>query len=196
LVETLEEFRFGARVLRDLAKAAQVVQRETPPPAVFQWESIPEEALTDKRADLAEYGIELDAVSESIDIFLRQVLTDGLRPFRPRLIYGRMGLGVDETAEASSRRLDEVVADELLEAPLYAVCCLELFNHLVERAQVKLCANERCGRLFARQRGRAEQGQYRLRGVKYCSTYCARAQAQRTYRRRLSDGANSAGESR
>ena len=207
LVETLEEFRFGARVLRDLVTAARIVQLDIPP-ATVQWESIPEEALKDKRADLADYGIELDAAGESVDIFLRQVLTDGLRPFQPRLIYAD-GVGVDELTDASGvtedeasddlveepLALDEVVANELLEAPLYAVCCLELFNHLVEHAQVRRCANERCGRPFARQRGRAEHGQYRLRGVKYCSTYCARAQAQRAYRRRLGGATSPAGES-
>jgi hypothetical protein len=210
LVETLEEFRFGARVLRDLVTAAGIAQAEAPPAAV-RWESIPDDALNDKRAELAEYGIELDAAGEAMDIFLRQVLKDGLRPFQPRLIYAAEG-AADERSETSfpmkdepstddeasddlvgePLTLDDVLADELLEAPLYAVCCLELFNHIVEHAQVKICANERCGRPFARQRGRAEHGQYRLRGVKFCSTYCARAQAQRAYRRRLSGRASPA----
>jgi hypothetical protein len=167
LVETLEEFRFGARVLRDLVTAARISQAENPP-ATAGWESVPEEALNDKRADLADYGIELDPQGEAIDIFLRQVLTDGLRPFQPRVIYA----------------VDEAAAVEFIEAPLYAVCCLELFNHLVEHAQISVCANESCGRPFVRQRGRAEQGQHRLRGVKYCSKLCARSQAQREYRRR------------
>jgi hypothetical protein len=207
LVETLEEFRFGARVLRDLVKAARIAQLDTPPAAVH-WESVPDEAMNEKRADLAGYGIELDALEESVEIFLRQVLTDGLRPFQPRLLYAYGG-GVDEPTEGSGatedeasddpgqepRRLEDDVANDLVEAPLYAVCCLELFNHLMEHAQVRRCANERCGRPFARQRGRAEHGQYRLRGVKYCSTYCARAQAQRAYRRRLSGSASSAGNS-
>jgi hypothetical protein len=207
LVETLAEFRFGARVLRDLVTAARIARLEAPPPTI-QWESIPEEALEDKRADLADWGIELDALGESVEIFLRQVLTDGLRPFQPRVLYAR-GVGVEQPTEASGAAedealddlveepltRDEVVGGEIFEAPLYAVCCLELFNHLVEHAEVKMCANERCGRPFARQRGRAEHGQYRLRGVKYCSTYCARAQAQRAYRRRLTGSAGSAGGS-
>jgi hypothetical protein len=195
-VETLEEFRFGARVLRDLVTAARIAQLQAPPPAV-QWESIPRDALEDKRAELAEWGIELDAVGESVEIFLRQVLTDGLRPFQPRLIYTdevassepvEKAVAVEDEARdlvGQRLRLDELVANELLETPLYAICCLELFNHIVEGAEVKMCASDRCGRPFARQRGRAERGQYRLRGVKFCSTYCARAQAQRAYRRRL-----------
>lgn len=167
LVETLAEFRLGARVLTDLVMAARISQLDEPPAAV-RWESIPEEAMNEKRADLADWGMEFDAQEEAVEIFLRQVLTDGLRPFHPRVVY----VG----AEA---------ADEFGAAPLYAVCCLELFNHLVEAAQVRVCANDSCRRPFVRQRGRAEQGQHRIRGVKYCSSHCARAQAQRVYRRRL-----------
>jgi hypothetical protein len=166
LVETLEEFRFGARVLRDLLTAARVSQLAEPPTAIG-WKSIPEDALTAKRAELADYGVELDGYDEAIDIFLRGVLTEGLRPFHPRV------LNADDPA------------DSFVDAPLYAVCCLELFNHLVEHVDVKVCANETCGRQFARQRGRAEHGQHRTRGVKFCSNQCARAQMQRAYRRRL-----------
>ncbi|WP_285783264.1 hypothetical protein [Microbispora sp. NBRC 16548] len=67
---------------------------------------------------------------------------------------------------------------------VYSVAFLQLYNHLVENAQVRQCANERCRRPFVRQRGRAEYGQYRTQGVKYCSRDCARAQAQRELRRR------------
>ena len=58
------------------------------------------------------------------------------------------------------------------------------YNHIVERAAYLTCANEPCGRTFVRQEGRAEHGQYRTKGVKYCSATCARAQAQRELRRR------------
>ena len=65
---------------------------------------------------------------------------------------------------------------------VYSVAFLQLYNHLVEGAAVHQCANERCGRAFVRQRGRAEYGQHRTTGVKYCSRECARAQAQRELR--------------
>ncbi|MEU9211185.1 hypothetical protein AB0D27_25395 [Streptomyces sp. NPDC048415] len=67
---------------------------------------------------------------------------------------------------------------------VYSVAFLQLYNHLVEGATVHHCANEPCGRAFVRQRGRAEYGQHRTTGVKYCSRECARAQAQRELRRR------------
>jgi hypothetical protein len=67
---------------------------------------------------------------------------------------------------------------------LYSYCCLELFNHIVEGAEYRVCANETCDKLFVRQEGRAIHRQHRSKGVKYHSPECARAQAQREYRRR------------
>jgi hypothetical protein len=67
---------------------------------------------------------------------------------------------------------------------VYSVSFLQLYNHLVEKAELRQCANEPCRRTFVRQRGRAEFGQHRTSGILYCSRDCARAQAQRQLRRR------------
>jgi hypothetical protein len=68
--------------------------------------------------------------------------------------------------------------------PLYAICALELFNHVIVNAEYRICANENCRRTFVHQQGRSEKGQQRSRGVKFCTAACARATAQRDYRRR------------
>jgi hypothetical protein len=67
---------------------------------------------------------------------------------------------------------------------IYSASFLQLYNHMVEGASVRHCANEPCGRSFVRQRGRARFEQHRTEGIKYCSRECARAQAQRELRRR------------
>lgn len=59
---------------------------------------------------------------------------------------------------------------------------VEQIDHIAIPA--KRCANETCGRWFTLQEGRAEKGQHKKVGVMYCTSKCARAQAQRDYRRR------------
>lgn len=73
-------------------------------------------------------------------------------------------------------------------ATIYGACCLQLYNHIAEKARFKRCANESCRQVFVRQRGRASSGQYRTEGVRFCTRECARAQAQRELRRRKKYG--------
>lgn len=73
---------------------------------------------------------------------------------------------------------------------LFNACCLQLAQYLAGDTDVSRCANERCGKPFTRQRGRArdEYGQHRSRGVRYCSHLCAKAQSERDRRRRRATG--------
>jgi hypothetical protein len=66
----------------------------------------------------------------------------------------------------------------------YEVACLAVANDLAARAPYRVCANETCRRIFARQRGRANHQQFRTQGVAYCTPQCSRAQSQRTRRRK------------
>jgi hypothetical protein len=103
----------------------------------------------------------------------------GLRPFHP-------GISVAERRKSLRTEVEIVplVTNERQGLDLFPICCLELYNHIVERATYSLCRNETCGRLFVRQAGRSRYGQHRTRGVLYCSHACARAQAQRAFRLR------------
>lgn len=50
-------------------------------------------------------------------------------------------------------------------------------------AEEKICANDRCGAAFVFQENSPQQMHFRSDAI-YCSNKCARAQAQRQYRRR------------
>jgi hypothetical protein len=106
---------------------------------------------------------------------LRQGIRSGLRPFHPELRI------------AGSPQDDRWSTFYGGSVPYYFICCLELYNHVAEHASLRTCANEHCARLFVRQKGRARHGQHRRFGTKYCSLACARAQAQRDFRRRQSN---------
>jgi hypothetical protein len=74
-----------------------------------------------------------------------------------------------------------------LRAPLvttYSALALQIANDVASESPWRRCSNETCGQLFVRQAGRAVHDQHRTSGVKYCSRECARAQAQREFRRR------------
>jgi predicted RNA-binding Zn ribbon-like protein len=173
--ESLSDFRYGARIVRDMVNAWRVLRDSH---GAVEWESIPHGMEV---IDLDE-GEHLNG-QHAAAIFLEHALNSGLRSWHPRIVRGDFGsdpsqlIGFDE--------------------PLYATCCLELYNHLVEHAEYRRCENPTCRRLFVHQRGRSQANQRRTTGVIYCSAWCGRAVAQRRYRRRKkqSDPAAEGGQS-
>jgi hypothetical protein len=106
-------------------------------------------------------------------VYVRDILNAGLQPFH---------VHVDV--------LDPRYADttgSYWQAGTYSLLCLQFANDVAGQAHFARCANESCGRLFVRQRGRALKGQNRKDAI-YCDKHCAKAQAQRQYRRRQAAG--------
>lgn len=165
-IEYWEEFRIGAMCLRDMTTAWRVLQGELDA-ADAEW-------VTPCWSNAVDSSVIPDAPEAEPERVLVWGLTHPLQPFAPQL----------RLSDESGQLPEGLRLGFGWTMPLYSVCCAELFNHIVEGARYKTCANETCGRLFVRQQGRAEHGQHRTRGVKYCSSECAKAQAQRQYRRR------------
>ena len=158
VVETLTEFRFGASLIRDVLRAWRWQRDGVEPPG--PWEFLTE-MLTPETADNA---------AEFADDWTHGLLS----AFYPQ--FTRLEVRVNGATHRSDPYFSNV--------PLLSLMALELYNHACEDAAYKVCQNETCGRLFVRQGGRAQHGQHRRAGVKYCTSECARAQAQRAYRRR------------
>lgn len=170
LPETLTEFSYGATWLSDLVTAWRWISEDLDPPSwrCPIWTDPPngeDDGPPESKEDAA--------------FFLATGLDLALSPFRPRVFI---------PAEPGKRPRFAPKQPFSEEIPAFFLCCLELFNHIAEQANYKHCRNETCGRLFVKQLGRSTHGQHRKRGVKYCSAECAKAQAQREYRRRRARG--------
>ena len=69
-------------------------------------------------------------------------------------------------------------------ADLLSTLATQMVAHVSAGAPARRCAHPPCGRWFTHHQGRAEHDRHRSRGVRYCSSSCARAAAQRAYRDR------------
>ena len=173
--ESVLGFQVGARTLRDGLRAWRLLRGDIDFDEV-EWESDTYEHANAKTGTRKERraSYQLDALDGLINLF-----DFALRPFHPGMSIDHSNFGTRGAAEVS------LVPSHVRQGlDLYPICALELYRHVVENAHYTLCENETCGRLFVRQIGRAKYGQHRTRGVLYCTPSCARAQAQREYRRR------------
>lgn len=101
-----------------------------------------------------------------------RTLNEALRPLQPHVV-----LTYDDGGPIGERDFGHPLVT-IVEA-----MAVQLFNLVLEdEIPLKVCPV--CGSSFQRQRGRSEQGQHRSAGVTYCSMQCARAKANRDYRKR------------
>ncbi len=175
--ETLDEFRFAARFLRDLTSAWLMFKEGTPASDV-DWVS-PGDS---DPAFLQEDGFPLFLLSTAFPNWF-------LRSFSPRLTFSwTPPLPPGPAFSDLPPRQGGINIEPMrrpIGGPLYAICALELYNHMVENAKYLICANENCvQKHFVHQQGDAEKAWHRRDGVLYCTPACAHAKANRDYRRR------------
>lgn len=175
-VRHLDEFVLYASVLRDITRTWQAVS------GLLSWDRVlggweaPEELLESFSLNIGRD----EQIAWTVK-FMCDALNAAMAPFSARLTL--------HAAKPLGR------GDPGWHATTWQALCLQLVNDMSEGAVYKVCANETCGRYFVRQRGTSEYGQSRRTGVMYCSQSCARAQAQREYRRRNRKGVRGEGAS-
>jgi hypothetical protein len=75
---------------------------------------------------------------------------------------------------------------------IYNIAAAQAANDIYEDTTLLKCKNKECRVIFTKQRGRAEHGAHRTKGVLYCSNSCAKAVAQRALRLRRRNAKNDA----
>src|SRR5262249_16594914 len=125
-VETIEEFRFAARCLRDMFSAWLMLKNRVPANE-FVW-------VSPRNADQFERTQHIGAGT-----LLAGLLNVFLGPFRPALIVSQSFPDDDPERPEDLLRLPTQTTVEALRGPeavpLIAICALELFNHITENTE-------------------------------------------------------------
>ena len=154
--ETLSEFRLGVVCLQLLARCQMYLQDQLD--------------VSDLSVNLA-FAEDIQ-LSERAPQILADGLTDGLRDFHPRIVAQKAeSIGIVGAREIPGKGRS-----------LYGLCCLELFNHVLQQTRYRHCANETCGRVYALDQWSTHRRARRDRI--YCSRTCCNAQSKREARRR------------
>lgn len=153
----LDEVKMYIETMRDMVQLSRVVQGELDPG----------EVTMASRATV--FSSHVRSVGGAAHM-LAEYLNAGLSAFSVHVAY-RGEEGPDELAPYSAVRT-------------YHACCLQLANHIAERAPYRTCPA--CGRLFVRKSdARYQKGQNRVYGgVTYCSSACTNRAAKQAQRRR------------
>jgi len=172
-VQCLAEFRMHAMTLRDLARIWSLYgETTTMDEFASSWELVGgKPAAVRQDSGLVSMSLEPPPTVEHAVAWLEALLNTGLEPFHVRI-------------EATAKPHFD----------LYSVLCLQIANHVAESAEYRRC--KRCRRLFVRQQGRAKLDQHRVNDpqVRYCSSSCARMQAQEEYRKRKAENRRQQGK--
>jgi hypothetical protein len=144
----------------------------------------------DPLAAWADEGFRLHGTYFGIDFSPWQafssVLRSGLEQWSPGAFYTSTR-GSDETSVGT------VAEWELRLHDIFTAGCQQLFNLMVDRRVTpRRCESATCRRIFVHQLGGSRHWQ-RTKGVRYCSPQCAKAEAQRQYRRRQKAAAHPSG---
>jgi len=156
----IEEARLAARALRA---------------TIDTWEAL----RSSKSMRWIEAAWDRQRLAAPVDVsqaraWVAAVVNSGLAVFHPRLILNFR----DDPKETRANQL---------KPHAYEVMCAQLFNHIRENLPYRYCENETCRTRFVRQRGRARPGRGHT-DAKYCTTSCAKAQAQRERRQQQRKG--------
>lgn len=179
--ESLAEFRFGARLIRDLTRAWTFVSN--PDSAVPDWE-LPLAGWARDQSD-PELRLARTLLSEGLSHILSAM--------HPRITLvelddsGTAKQGLVTTRDPPRPHDLNTRISPFRPVSLGLVCALELYNHILLEASYKQCRFAGCDRLFVFKEDRRHSGRPAAihrkprRDSLFCSPECQRAQAQRQH---------------